>query len=316
MLANTRRLPKMRVMRIRYIEIVYGVLQCGTVKGAADMLHITQPAATRLLQQAERHVGFTLFQRVRGRLVPTAEAKALFPQIERLYGELDGIRRMVGNLRDGQDSLVRVLCVPSLAVDYLPQAVAALRRKFKQAHVSIGTLHSREIGAALVLREADVGFTFDSPDHPALTTQPLASGPAMAVGLAGALAKASASVSLKQLAQLPVIDLDDDDPVGRPLHRALAVNDLAMQAAVSVRSYHAALALARLGMGVTVVDPFSAHAALGPSSPLRAVPLEPAMPVTVHAVRVASNAGSQMVEYLTQAMQATLAGARPLQAPR
>jgi DNA-binding transcriptional LysR family regulator len=304
-------------MRIRYIEIVYGVLQTGTVKGAADLLHITQPAATRLLQQAERHVGFALFQRVRGRLVPTAEAKTLFPQIERLYGELDGIRRMVDNLRDGQDSLLRVLCVPSLAVDYLPQAVAAVRAKFKKARVAIRTLHSREVGAALVLREADIGFTFDAPDHPALTAQALASGAAVAVGQERQLT-GHAELPLARLAKLPLIDLDDDDPVGRPLHRALQVHDLRPDAAIAVRSYHSALALARLGMGVAVVDPFSARAALRVASPaasraaksnsteLLAVPLAPAIPVAVHAVRVADNPSSLLAAQLSEALKAAL----------
>ncbi len=305
-------------MRIRYIEIVYGVLQSGTVKGAADLLHITQPAATRLLQQAERHVGFTLFQRVRGRLVPTAEAKALFPQFERLYGELDGIRRMVDNLRDGQDSLLRVLCVPSLAVDYLPQAVAALRRKFKKARVAIRTLHSREVGAALVLHEADIGFTFDAPEHPALTAQALASRPAMVVGQGGHLPRGT-SLALSRLAGLPLIDLDDDDPVGRPLHRALQVHDIHPDATIAVRSYHTALALARLGMGVAVVDPFSARVALrgtaagtaaaakASSTALMAVPLEPVIPVAVHAVRVADNPSSLMAQQLTEALKEALA---------
>ena len=61
-------------MRLRYIEIFHAVMQAGSVKGAADILHITQPAASRLLQQAEQRVGVMLFERVRGRLVPTREA--------------------------------------------------------------------------------------------------------------------------------------------------------------------------------------------------------------------------------------------------
>jgi DNA-binding transcriptional LysR family regulator len=68
-------------MRIRYIEIFSAVMQTGTVMGAAQVLHVSQPAATRLLQQAERHVGFALFDRVKGRLVATREARVLYAEI-------------------------------------------------------------------------------------------------------------------------------------------------------------------------------------------------------------------------------------------
>ena len=48
-------------MRLRHIEIFQALLQAGTLTGAAQLLNVSQPAATKLLQQAERELGFTLF---------------------------------------------------------------------------------------------------------------------------------------------------------------------------------------------------------------------------------------------------------------
>ena len=61
-------------MRARQLEVFCTLMRCGTVTGAAAMLNISQPALSQILLHAEDQLGFKLFNRVRGRLVPTQEA--------------------------------------------------------------------------------------------------------------------------------------------------------------------------------------------------------------------------------------------------
>ncbi|MDT4879650.1 Bacterial regulatory helix-turn-helix protein, lysR family [compost metagenome] len=67
-------------------------MRCGTVTGAAAMLNISQPALSQILLHAEDQLGFKLFNRVRGRLVPTQEAEELYSQAEHIFGEGGGQR--------------------------------------------------------------------------------------------------------------------------------------------------------------------------------------------------------------------------------
>lgn len=55
----------------RQLQAFQQVMDCGSVSGAARRMLIAQPGVTRLLKQLEHDVGFTLFERRRGRLVPT-----------------------------------------------------------------------------------------------------------------------------------------------------------------------------------------------------------------------------------------------------
>jgi DNA-binding transcriptional LysR family regulator len=291
-------------MRIRYIEIFHAVMQCGTVKGAADLLHITQPAATRLLQQAEAHVGVALFQRVRGRLVPTAEAHQLFPEVEQLYLQLDAVRRVVTNLGRTSEAMLRVLCVPGLALEALPQALGRWSRQHPQARISVRTLHSRQIAESLALREADVGFAFEPSSHPALLSEVLAHAHLVCVGTG-----LDSPVAIEALASHPVVDLDPSDPLGRLLHSACLAHEVQPDARVLAHSYHAAIELAAHGFGWALVDSITAgYASRHPG--LCVQPLVPEIPVTVYSLRPRDLPSSAAADALVAQMRRVLASAQ------
>jgi hypothetical protein len=65
---------------MRELEVFRRVMELGTITAAAEVLHISQPAVSRTLQQAERRLGFPLFLRRKKRLLATAEAQSLFPE--------------------------------------------------------------------------------------------------------------------------------------------------------------------------------------------------------------------------------------------
>lgn len=292
-------------MRIRYIEIFHAVMQAGTVKGAADMLHITQPAATRLLQQAEQHVGVALFQRVRGRLVPTAEAHQLIPEVEQLYLKLDAVRRITANLGRHSHALLRVLCVPGLALEALPQALGRWSIKHDQVRLALHTLHSRQIAESLVLREADIGFAFEPSSHPALVSEVIAVGRIVAVGPD----LPRDGLPLSSLADHPVVDLDPADPLGRLLHLACQLQDIQPLARVTAHSYHAAIELAGHGFGWALVDNYTAgYAQRHPG--LRVAPLKPEIPVSVYFLRPRDQPSSAAVDQLREHMRSVLLKAK------
>jgi hypothetical protein len=86
-------------MRLRHIEVFHAIMQVGTISGAAQVLHISQPAVTKVLQHAELQLGMPLFERVRGKLYPKPEAHRLFAETEKLNRDLQGIRRLAASLK-------------------------------------------------------------------------------------------------------------------------------------------------------------------------------------------------------------------------
>jgi DNA-binding transcriptional LysR family regulator len=155
-------------MRLRHIEVFQAVLQAGTLTGAATLLNISQPAATKVLQHAERQLGFPLFTRVRGRLQLTSEAIMLREKIESISDGVRELQRLASNIKASDCAALRVVSTPTLANSVIPKAVSQLRTLHPDSAIELFTQHTREMLNSIILRETDVGFTMQELDHPGL----------------------------------------------------------------------------------------------------------------------------------------------------
>ena len=95
-------------MRLRHIEVFYAVYSCGSVTRAAEVLKVSQPSISKVLAHAEQQLGFALFNRVRGKLVPTSEANQLFVQVAHVNDDVDRLRQLAANLRLVEKGTIRV----------------------------------------------------------------------------------------------------------------------------------------------------------------------------------------------------------------
>lgn len=298
-------------MRLRHIEVFNAVMLTGSVSGAARLISVTQPAVSRILQHAELQLGFALFQRTKGRLVPTVEAITLYPHVEQLFAQLDEVQRLAEGLKTGRTATeLRVLTVLALSYEILPHAIKLFRLKHPDTVISVKALHTPQVISAMALREADVGFLFSSSPaspHTALVHEDLAVGRMVCVapkGLLGARLVKRGGVNLADLSALPVIGLDVLDPVGRSLNHACRELGVGLASSVTVQTYHSALALAHHGLGIALIDGWTAASA--DFKRVDVLALQPLIPVPVKAVLAAGKPGSVSVKAFVRCFQQAL----------
>lgn len=145
-------------MKIRQLEAFRAVMIHQTVTLASEHLHISQPAATRLLADLEGSIGFKLFDRVKGRLYPTAEAEALFKEVQRSLIGVDRIARAADEIRDLRRGTLQIAAAPALASSFLPHAITAYLIARPEAEISLTQHSSRTILDMVVGQRCDVGF--------------------------------------------------------------------------------------------------------------------------------------------------------------
>lgn len=247
-------------MRLRQIELFHAILTTGSLTGAADLLNISQPAASKALQHAEQQLGFALFSRVRGRLQPTQEALLLRHRVDKIAQDLHDLQRLTANIARPESSPLRVTCTPTLAQTLVPDATRLLRDAFPAMTAELSTQHSVAMCEALMLHEADIGLTLQDSGHHALHREPLCHGQVMVIAPPGwwTDAELAEPLPITALADQPMIGIAVQDAFGSMLQNQLTQVAPAPQTAVWVQTYQLAYALVARGQGLALVDPFTA----------------------------------------------------------
>jgi DNA-binding transcriptional LysR family regulator len=271
-------------MRLRHIEIFQAIRQTGTVSGAAQLLHVSQPAVSKVLQHAEQQLGFPLFLRVRGKLQATPEALELEREVDKVSESLQGVRRLAQNLRRAPGHSLRIGATPALALSLLPPAIHEWTTRYPDIACELSSAHSRELTQNLLMREVDVALTLQLPDHPGLKAEALASGVLVALAPKGYWPEEDAGkpLSLIALAGAPLIGLSSADPLAARLDSYLEAVEPPPRVHIAVQTYSLARAMVESGAGLAVIDPFTALGASPSVTTIR--PLAPPLPITLYAV--------------------------------
>ena len=277
-------------MRLRHMEIFEAIRRTGSLTDAAALLHVSQPAASKLLANAEAQLGFKLFERVKGRLVATPEADILAPQIARLNAELTQVRRLASNLQHGRQGHLRVGCSPALGLSLVPDVVRTMQ--VSQPHVTfdLRTHHSDELVSGLLTRELDVILTFDQATHPGIKRLTIGSTELVHIGRPGA----PGIKPLSALHDRPFIGLDPRDAAGAALHQHMTAAGIAPRLVAQAQTHYVAYGLAQAGCGETMTDLITGRAMLRPGMMLSRT--APRIPLTISAMVASAVALSQLHE--------------------
>jgi DNA-binding transcriptional LysR family regulator len=243
----------------REIEIFRTIMHCRTLSAAAQLLHVSQPALSKALRHCEDRLGFRLFQRRAGRLLPTVEAQAMLPEAERIYQELQGFKGFARDLGSGQGGLLRLGASSSLAVSLVPKAIARLRRERRLARLSVHLLPMRELAEALLARRLDVGLALTPMPLPGLASTILGSVPCIVLLPEGhALAK-HAVLHPTLLAGEPEVGFAGWQDFGRSIDLAFQQEGVERLLAVEVGTTVNAVAMVREGVGYAILDGLALH---------------------------------------------------------
>lgn len=150
-------------MRLRHIEVFHAVFTSGSISNAAKLLNVSQPSVSKVLRHAEDQLGYNLFDRVKGKLIPTNEGRTLFHEVARVYQEIDQLRKFSRNLGESHAGRVRIATTPALGLNLVPVAIAGFRAMHESVIFDVETLHYSEVVAALIEQRADIGLVLILP---------------------------------------------------------------------------------------------------------------------------------------------------------
>lgn len=148
------------MMSLRHLEMFHALMTASSMTEAARRLNVTQPAVSVMLKHAETQLGMTLFKRTNGRLRPTPEAEALFPEAENIFRRLGVLNRLASDLRLGRIGSLAIAATPTLAIALIPRVIAKFQKIYPDVELTLDAVATPEVANRVALREVDVGLVY------------------------------------------------------------------------------------------------------------------------------------------------------------
>jgi DNA-binding transcriptional LysR family regulator len=226
------------------------VVQHGSIRAAAEALHVAQSAVSRQLQSLEQELDVQLIERRARGIAPTPAGELLYRywrdasfHVERLRSEIDALQ----GLRRGN---VRIATVESLTTSLLPDAIDTFRAQHPGVTFEVMMSGSDGVAQAVRSGEAEMGFGLDLGSSPEFNIVYQVREPILAVmspkhALAGAR-----TLSLSRLAGWPIALSMRRNGIRQRVEAAATAAGITIEPALVTNSVELQHRFARSGQGI------------------------------------------------------------------
>jgi len=246
-----------RKISLRQIEVFRAVMISGSINGASQMLRVSQPSLSRTVRRAEDILGFTLFERVKGRLIPTKEAGTLLGMVRRVYQQLDELGETVERLMRGDDGLFRLGTTSSAGRCLVPAAIASLSRDLPRLAYHVDVLVLGQIFDYLQYQRGECVVSVFPIRHPLVQTKALAEGDLVALVPRGHRLADRHWLLPADLAGERLISFAAETPHAAAVSELFRTAGLVPRIGVWIRHVETAIGLVAKGFGIAIVDEFA-----------------------------------------------------------
>lgn len=246
-------------MRLRQIEIFHAVYTTGSITNAANLLCVSQPSVSKVLAHAELQLGFQLFNRTKGKLVPTSEANMLFKDVDKIYKQLSSIKKMSANIKQSEHGFIDVAVTPALGFQIIPKTLAKFKIKHPSVQIKLQTMHNDEALQSLMEHKCDVAILYGSPSLPSVHEETLGRSEMVICYPNALFSDKPSSLSLSALANQDLVSIWDSGPLGQLVWERIIANDIPIKSTYQVDTYYIATKLVDNNLGCCTVDRFTAY---------------------------------------------------------
>jgi DNA-binding transcriptional LysR family regulator len=245
-------------LNLRQLEAFRALMLTGTTTRAARALHVSQPVVSRLIQELEAHLGVALFEREKGRLVPTEHAAWLFSEAEETMARLDKLDSAVRNAPRSPRRPLQLVVNSAMSFSVIPAAIADFRRRYPGRSISTDIVTRRDNRRWINDQNFDLAVTMLPIEYPEEAVQALVRVPAVCIMPTGHPLEARASVRPQDLDGCELVALPPDNLTPARLNSLCEKLGVSPVLAVEAQTVLGVSACVAEGLGVAIVDPYTA----------------------------------------------------------
>ena len=157
---------------LKQLQVFVAVVTHGSTLAASRTLHLSQPAVSSALTELETHLGSTLFDRWKKRLVLNERGRALLPMARLLLANAHDLGQMFGDGRNQVGGILRLGASLTMASYILPDVLSAYSAAHPSVKVEVVCRNKVGILAQVEDFSIDIGMVAGSGNTPQLESRP------------------------------------------------------------------------------------------------------------------------------------------------
>lgn len=248
-------------VNLKQLAVFRAVMVSGSTIEASNLLNLSQPAVSRSLQNLEAQIEHQLFLRQNGRLLPTNEAEQLFLEIDRFQSSVDHLEDTMRRLKRSGGGHLRVIASTPMSLAFLPAVMAAFQHLWPEVRVSVRIVVRRERARWLASQQFDVALLSLPVEYPEKRLHHLAEVSGICILPKDHSLASERAIRAKDLEAENFISIIPDTILRGRVDAAFEKENV-IRSRMTIESQTGASVcqLVAQGLGVSVVDPFTAKA--------------------------------------------------------
>ncbi|WP_439852953.1 LysR family transcriptional regulator [Pseudomonas syringae] len=245
-------------MDLRQLEAFAAVMSAGSVTAAGKMLGRSQPSVTRVIQELEQELGFALFERSGPKVTPTHKAFMMYGEVESALLSVRNIRQRAQHIAQEENHQIKLVAISALAAGLLPAALSRLPEHLRPQQIQLQSMSPENVVQAVLSKTMDLGAVSLPLEHRGLEIHWIGEAPCVAVLPADSELAAHDILSIELLRQQTLITMANPYRFRRRIDKAFHDVGGEPPRMLDTNTSLIAMQMARAGLGIALVDPFTA----------------------------------------------------------
>lgn len=243
-------------MKLSQLNAFKAIIECQTITAAAERLHLSQPAVSRLLSGLEERLRFKLFIRKGNRLILSDEGQAFYLEVAKVFDAVSGLDQAALSIRSHHFGSLNIAAMPLLSTTYLPRVLATFLKQAPKLKIGFKTYRSEDVIRQVQSQTTDIGFAFVDDMIAGVKAQRVECECVCLIPANSPLAKFDV-IDIHDIAN-QVLIRHEKDATQRRIDSLLRRYSLSTIEQIEVSLASTAAALVREGVGIAITDPFTA----------------------------------------------------------
>ncbi|MFJ4467654.1 LysR family transcriptional regulator [Streptomyces sp. NPDC089424] len=226
----------------------------GSITAGARRMHLSLPSASARLRSLERSVGVALLIRGRRGVRPTPAGTTLTRHAREVLAQTARLESAVASYTRSPTAPLVLLGGGSAMHRLIPNALVSFLRAYPDVDVTVCESRTPRTLRMLADGAADLGVVLDDEARDAdVRTEPLGDDSLVVIGQVAGILAGRDELSYDEVAEHPLVGLDDASSYQRWIERHLGSNSPVARYRTRVGSLNALITLAASGVGLAVV---------------------------------------------------------------